>query len=209
MNFSTQHPTSRVLKRWHQVRGIGAVLTVVAFFGTAVVAPFSMPPASAEEVFFATRDDRLHQEFVPEEAGTLPIDLGISPVEEEPKAEPEPEPEPEREAEDSDGESEPAAPAQLLYTGGGSPAEWMAAAGIAEGDWGYVDFIVSKESGWNPNAVNPSSGASGLVQALPCGKVPGSCFDPVDNLRWADGYAKDRYGSWSAAYAFWQSNSWW
>lgn len=95
------------------------------------------------------------------------------------------------------------------YSGGGSPAEWMAAAGIAESDWGYVDYIVSKESGWNPNAVNKSSGASGLVQALPCGKVPGSCFNPVDNLKWADGYAKGRYGSWAGAYNFWISNHWW
>lgn len=95
------------------------------------------------------------------------------------------------------------------YSGGGSPAEWMAAAGIAESDWGYVDYIVSKESSWNPNAVNSSSGASGLVQALPCGKVPGSCFNPVDNLKWADGYAKGRYGSWAGAYNFWTSNHWW
>ncbi len=95
------------------------------------------------------------------------------------------------------------------YSGGGSKESWMAAAGIAESDWGYVDYIVTRESGWNPNAVNPSSGASGLVQALPCGKVPGSCFDPVDNLSWADGYAKSRYGSWAAAYDFWTSNHWW
>ena len=95
------------------------------------------------------------------------------------------------------------------YSGGGSPAEWMAAAGIAESDWGYVDYIVSKESSWNPNAVNSSSGASGLVQALPCGKVSGSCFNPVDNLKWADGYAKGRYGSWAGAYNFWTSNHWW
>lgn len=95
------------------------------------------------------------------------------------------------------------------YTGGGSKEEWMRAAGIPEGDWGYVDYIVSHESSWNPNAVNASSGASGLVQALPCGKVPGNCFDPVDNLRWADGYAKGRYGSWAGAYQFWISNHWW
>lgn len=95
------------------------------------------------------------------------------------------------------------------YSGGGSPAEWMTAAGIPESDWGYVNYIVGKESGWNPNAVNSSSGASGLVQALPCGKVPGSCFDPVDNLKWADGYAKGRYGSWAGAYDFWVSNNWW
>ncbi|MFT4220037.1 MAG: transglycosylase SLT domain-containing protein [Microbacterium sp.] len=96
-----------------------------------------------------------------------------------------------------------------LYTGGGSKTEWLRAAGIAESDWGYVDYIVKHESGWNPNATNASSGACGLVQALPCSKVPGNGYDPVDNLKWADGYAKGRYGSWGAAYAFWTSNHWW
>lgn len=97
----------------------------------------------------------------------------------------------------------------LYYTGGGAPAEWMSAAGISESDMGYVDYIVSRESGWNPNATNRSSGACGLVQALPCSKVPGNGYDPVDNLRWATGYATGRYGSWAGAYAFWTSNHWW
>nr|WP_237464698.1 transglycosylase SLT domain-containing protein [Leucobacter luti] len=85
----------------------------------------------------------------------------------------------------------------------------MAAAGIAEADWGYVDFIASKESTWNPNATNASSGACGLIQALPCSKVPGNGYDPVDNLTWANGYAVGRYGSWAQAYAFWTANHWW
>lgn len=95
------------------------------------------------------------------------------------------------------------------YTGGGAPAEWMAAAGIAQSDWQYVDYIVSRESGWNPNATNKSSGACGLVQALPCSKVPGNGYNPVDNLRWANGYATGRYGSWAGAYNFWTTNHWW
>ncbi|MFF1541436.1 transglycosylase SLT domain-containing protein [Microbacterium sp. NPDC058269] len=95
------------------------------------------------------------------------------------------------------------------YTGGGAPAEWMAAAGIAESDWQYVDYVVSRESGWNPNATNKSSGACGLVQALPCSKVPGNGYNPVDNLRWATGYATGRYGSWAGAYNFWVNNHWW
>jgi len=95
------------------------------------------------------------------------------------------------------------------YTGGGSKNDWLAASGIPQSDWGYVDYIVSHESGWNPNAVNASSGAGGLVQALPCGKVAGGCFDPVSNLKWADSYAKGRYGSWAGAYQFWSSNHWW
>ncbi len=95
------------------------------------------------------------------------------------------------------------------YDGGGSPAEWMAAAGIAESDWGFVDYIVSHESGWNPNATNRSSGACGLVQALPCSKVSGNGYDPVDNLRWGNGYAVGRYGSWERAYDFWVTKHWW
>ena len=85
----------------------------------------------------------------------------------------------------------------------------MAAAGIAESDWQYVDYIVSRESTWNPNATNKSSGACGLVQALPCSKVPGNGYNPVDNLRWATGYATGRYGSWAGAYNFWINNHWW
>lgn len=96
-----------------------------------------------------------------------------------------------------------------LYSGGGSKEQWMTAAGIPQSDWGYVDYVVKKESGWNPNATNASSGACGLVQALPCSKVPGGGYDPVANLKWADGYAKGRYGSWAGAYSFWISNNWW
>jgi hypothetical protein len=107
------------------------------------------------------------------------------------------------------GSSEKAPAARPLYSGGGSPAEWMSAAGISEGDWGYVDYIAKRESGWNPNATNKSSGACGLIQAYPCSKVPGNGYDPVDNLRWANGYAVGRYGSWASAYEFWTNNHWW
>lgn len=86
---------------------------------------------------------------------------------------------------------------------------WLKNAGISELDWGYVDFIISKESNWNPNSINRSSGACGLAQALPCGKVPGSPLDPVDNLSWANNYATKRYGSWEKAYNFWLVNKWW
>nr|WP_076676473.1 MULTISPECIES: transglycosylase SLT domain-containing protein [unclassified Microbacterium] len=109
----------------------------------------------------------------------------------------------------NDGGSNGGGGGPLYYSGGGAPAEWMAAAGISDADMGYVDYIVSRESGWNPNATNRSSGACGLVQALPCSKVPGNGYDPVDNLRWATGYATGRYGSWAGAYAFWTSNHWW
>lgn len=51
-----------------------------------------------------------------------------------------------------------------------------------------ADCIVSRESNWNPNAVNPRSGAAGLGQFLrstwmttPQGKAGLSVFDPWAN----------------------------
>jgi uncharacterized protein YabE (DUF348 family) len=94
------------------------------------------------------------------------------------------------------------------YTGGGSKTEWLTAAGIPQADWGYAESIVQRESSWNPNAVNASSGACGLAQALPCSKVPGNPLNPIDSLRWQYGYVTARYGGYAGAYAFWQINRW-
>lgn len=91
----------------------------------------------------------------------------------------------------------------------GSKSDWLASSGIPSSEWTYVDYIVTKESGWNPNAVNASSGACGLGQQLPCGKWAGAWNDPVAALRAMDGYAKGRYGSWSGAYSAWISKNWW
>jgi len=177
-------------------------------FAAAYVGPMGavIPSAQAEEprtvtLFAEGRNDTQEVSTSGErEAPTL--DRASYNVYVKPKPTPTPTPSP-REQSSSDGGG------PLFYTGGGAPAEWMAAAGISDADMGYVDYIVSRESGWNPNATNRSSGACGLVQALPCSKVPGNGYDPVDNLRWATGYATGRYGSWAGAYAFWTSNHWW
>lgn len=203
--------------RARRLRSPLALLAVAGFLGVVVVAPFSVN--SGAEAAPLPDMERLNQTFVPNEQPEMDlvyvsVEAELSEeekarIEAEKKAEEEAEAKAKAEAEAAASAETAAAAAPPRYTGGGSRAEWMKAAGIAEKDWGYVDFIVSKESGWNPNAVNASSGASGLVQALPCSKVPGSCFDPVDNLRWADGYAKGRYGSWAKAYDFWLANHWW
>lgn len=91
----------------------------------------------------------------------------------------------------------------------GSKTDWLSAAGIPESQWTYVDYIITRESGWNPNAVNASSGACGLAQQLPCGKWSHTWNDPVGALIDANSYAISRYGSWSAAYNFWVANHWW
>ena len=99
-------------------------------------------------------------------------------------------------------------PKTLAYTGGGSKTEWLAASNIPQESWGYADFMVGKESGWNPNAINKSSGACGLAQALPCSKVPGNPYNPIDSLNWMNGYVNGRYGGWEGAYNFWQVKHW-
>ncbi len=90
----------------------------------------------------------------------------------------------------------------------GSKVDWMRAAGIPESDWQYVDFIVTKESGWNPNAVNKSSGACSLAQALPCSKLGPNWRDPVVALKWQYKYVEQRYNGYAGAYAFWRTHNW-
>jgi uncharacterized protein YabE (DUF348 family) len=108
------------------------------------------------------------------------------------------------------GASASSAPA---FNPSGSKADWMRAAGIADADFGYVDYIISHESGWDYHAVNRSSGAYGLPQSLPAGKLASAGADwrdnPVTQLRWANNYAVGRYGSWGGAYHFWTVNHWW
>lgn len=70
-------------------------------------------------------------------------------------------------------------------------------------------FIYQHESGNNPAAINASSGACGLGQALPCSKLPCSLSDYACQDNWFTGYMTSRYGTWEAAMAFWIAHSWW
>ena len=107
----------------------------------------------------------------------------------------------------------------------GSHEDWMAAAGISEGDYGYVNYIVSREGGWCPyrwqgdpsctnhGTVTPGGMGYGLVQATPGTKMANAGDDwltnPITQLRWASGYAIGRYGGWQAAYNHWLSSHNW
>lgn len=121
----------------------------------------------------------------------------------------------EREAEQTRIASEQAAPAQVTQSKpaptaqvSGDKHSWLAASGIPQAHWGYVDSIVSRESSWNPNAVNRSSGACGLGQQLPCGKWPGAWNDPVAALKAMNTYVVGRYGGWPQAVASWNAKGW-
>ena len=90
------------------------------------------------------------------------------------------------------------------------PERWMLEAGIPEDQWPVAYELVRRESTWNPSAVNPSSGACGLAQSLPCGKQAkyGAWDDPVANLKWQYEYVNGRYGGYAQAIAFHDSNNW-
>ncbi|MFJ9902523.1 transglycosylase SLT domain-containing protein [Streptomyces sp. NPDC101152] len=70
--------------------------------------------------------------------------------------------------------------------------------------------IVERESGWNYQAVNPSSGAYGLVQALPGSKMSSAGADwrtnPATQIKWGLNYMNTVYQSPCGAWTFWQAN---
>lgn len=89
---------------------------------------------------------------------------------------------------------------------------WLTEASIAESDWVYVNYIVTRESNWRPFIWNmEGSSAYGLCQTmLSVHKVPaGFMENPVVQLKWCDWYAHDRYGGWQQAYQAWLSKNWW
>jgi len=103
----------------------------------------------------------------------------------------------------------------------------MASAGISSSDYPYVDYIISHESGWCPTKLQgqigycppyapdsiPAGLGYGLGQATPGTKMASFGADWKTNaatqLRWATSYALGRYGSWGAAYNYWQAHHNW
>jgi hypothetical protein len=75
-----------------------------------------------------------------------------------------------------------------------------------------LDQIYIRESGWNPSADNPYSGAYGIPQALPGDKMAAFGADwqtnPATQLAWGLSYIRGRYGSPCGAWGFWQSHNW-
>jgi hypothetical protein len=71
---------------------------------------------------------------------------------------------------------------------------------IFGGGWESFNKIAEIESGWNPNALNKSSGACGIPQALPCSKIKD--HSPQGQINWMIDYVKDRYNSPDEAWSF-------
>lgn len=84
--------------------------------------------------------------------------------------------------------------------------------GWTENDFQCLVKLWNRESGWNPNAHNKSSGAHGIPQSLPASKMASEGTDYYTNgktqIRWGLKYIKGRYGSPSNAWAHSQQKGW-
>ena len=116
--------------------------------------------------------------------------------------------------------------AQVAYAAealpAGSHTDWMAAAGIAAGDYGYADYIINHEGHFDAcvryGNIHDCSGwqygtAYGVCQSLPGSKMASAGADwatnPITQLRWCNSYATSRYGGWANAYYYWVNHKVW
>ena len=71
--------------------------------------------------------------------------------------------------------------------------------GFPADQWGYLDALWHRESGWNHLAENRSSGAYGIPQSLPGTKMavvgPDWRTNPETQIRWGLAYIAARYGN--------------
>lgn len=82
----------------------------------------------------------------------------------------------------------------------------------SESDYQALVKLWERESNWNANAHNKSSGAHGIPQSLPSSKMSSEGSDYYTNgytqIRWGLKYIKQRYGSPSAAWQHFQNKNW-
>lgn len=96
-------------------------------------------------------------------------------------------------------------------------AQAYASANLGVFGWGQDQFgcllqLWNRESNWLTTATNPSSGAYGIPQALPAGKLSSAGADWLTNyqtqVNWGLNYIKGRYGSPCGAWAHSQAVGW-
>ena len=98
----------------------------------------------------------------------------------------------------------------------GSPQQiamsMLADFGWSSSEFSCLDPLWERESGWNPYADNPISGAYGIPQALPGSKMASAGADwqsdAATQIRWGLGYIKATYGSPCGAWDHEESYGW-
>ena len=112
--------------------------------------------------------------------------------------------------------AEAAAQAAYLATPAGAQetARTMAATqyGWGEDQFGCLVSLWNRESGWSVNALNASSGATGIPQALPGEKMAIAGADwqtnPATQIAWGLGYIASAYGTPCGAWGHSEANNW-
>lgn len=88
----------------------------------------------------------------------------------------------------------------------------LASFGFGADQWGCLERLWHKESGWNERAMNRYSGAYGIPQSLPGSKMASAGADWQTNaatqIKWGLGYIKGRYGTPCAAWGHSQRVGW-
>jgi len=84
--------------------------------------------------------------------------------------------------------------------------------GWSQSQFSCLQSLWFRESGWNVNAENPSSGAYGIPQALPGSRMASAGADWRTNaatqIRWGLDYIHSRYGSPCGAWSHSQADGW-
>lgn len=108
--------------------------------------------------------------------------------------------------------------------------QYAEAAGVADSDFPYMDYIFSHESGWcvmkwqgeigycptsytDYGSTTDVTEGYGLCQSTPAIKMESAGSDwrtnEITQIKWCNAYAMSRYGSWQAAYDHWINNHNW
>lgn len=82
--------------------------------------------------------------------------------------------------------------------------------GFSVDEFGCLDSLWTRESGWRVDADNPTSSAYGIPQALTATHDLEADYmtNPVTQIEWGLGYIRDRYGSPCGAWSHSESTGW-
>ena len=84
--------------------------------------------------------------------------------------------------------------------------------GWDDAQYACLEPLWNAESGWDHRAANRSSGAFGIPQALPGGKMASAGSDwrtnPETQIRWGLSYIESRYGNPCSAWSHFKKHHW-
>lgn len=101
-------------------------------------------------------------------------------------------------------------PTAVVHTVNEAKSYALAVLGAVQ--YSCIDKIFTQESNWRTKALNSTTGAYGIPQALPGSKMATIASDwrvnPVTQVKWGIKYVNGRYGSACVAWRFKQIHGW-